>query len=75
MKEFAEAKYQTTPLKKIGIFLTKMMTLYPFAHSSIIQNLIEKLPHKNMPVESQYLYYKMILDIAKICPESEEKIL
>lgn len=51
------------------------MTLYPFIHGSLIQNLIEKLPHKNMPVENQYLYYKMILEIAKSCPGDEEKIL
>jgi hypothetical protein len=28
-----------------------------------------------MPVENQYLYYKMVLDITKACPETEEKIL
>lgn len=37
--------------------------------------MTERLPHKNMPVENQYLYYKMILDVARLCPESEEKIL
>lgn len=51
------------------------MNLYPFTHTTIIQNLVDKLPHKNMPVENQYLYYKMILDVAKQCPESQEKIL
>lgn len=28
-----------------------------------------------MPIENQYLYYKMVLDIAKGCPENEERIL
>jgi hypothetical protein len=51
------------------------MSLYPFAYKDVMQNLTEKLPHKNMPVENQYLYYRMILDIAKACPETEEKIL
>lgn len=51
------------------------MNLYPFAYQFILQNLTEKLPHKSMPVENQYLYYKMVLDITKACPETEEKIL
>ena len=65
LKDFAESKYQSTPLKKLGIYLTKLMTLYPFAQASILQNLIEKLPHKNMPAEYQCLYYKLVLEIAK----------
>ena len=28
-----------------------------------------------MPVENQYLYNKLALQIAKACPETEEKIL
>lgn len=28
-----------------------------------------------MPTENQYLYYKMAFEIAKACPETEEKIL
>ena len=51
------------------------MNLYPFTAASIVQNLLEKLPHKNMPVENQYIYNKLALQIAKACPETEEKIL
>lgn len=28
-----------------------------------------------MPAENQYLYYRMVFDIAKACPENEERIL
>jgi hypothetical protein len=75
LKDFGEIKYSVTPLKSLATFLSKLINLYPFSHQTIIQNLIEKLPHKNMPIENQYLYYKMVLDIARICPENEEKIL
>jgi hypothetical protein len=34
--------------------------------------LIEKLPHKNMPVENQVVYSNIILEVAKTCPETEE---
>ena len=75
LKEFAENKFKASALKMLGQLFSKLMNLYPVVHSTIIQNLIEKLPHKSMSVENQYLYFKMILEIAKICPESEEKIL
>eukprot|EP00347_Sterkiella_histriomuscorum_P009398 403341366 len=75
LKIFAEKKFNTSTLKKLGIFFSKVMNLYPFAHQFILQNLLEKLPHKSMPIENQYLYYRMVLDIAKSCPENEERIL
>ncbi|CDW86819.1 UNKNOWN [Stylonychia lemnae] len=75
LKTFSEKKYAQSSLKKLGLFLSKIMKLYPFAHQFIIQNLIEKLPHKSMQPENQYLYYKMVLDIAKGSPENEEKIM
>lgn len=55
--------------------MVKIINLYPFAYQFVIQNLTEKIPHKSIPSENQYLYYKMTLDVAKGCPESEEKIL
>lgn len=32
LKIFAEKKYNSSTLKKLGIFLSKLMSLYPFAH-------------------------------------------
>lgn len=51
------------------------MTLYPSIHSAVLSNLIEKIPHKSNAVENQYVYYKMVFDVARLCPETEEKIL
>jgi hypothetical protein len=48
------------------------MTIYPFAHQVILQSLLEKLPHKNMPVENQVVYCQIILEVARACPETEE---
>ena len=45
------------------------------AQSLIIQQLIDKLPHKNTAVDSQYLYYRMTLDFMRNSPLSEERIL
>ncbi len=45
------------------------------AQSLIIQQLIDKLPHKNTSVDSQYLYYRMTLDFMRNSPLSEERIL
>ncbi len=52
IKIFAERKFQGSSLKKLGYFLSKLMSLYPFAHQFILQNLIEKLPHKSMAPEN-----------------------
>jgi hypothetical protein len=42
--------------KKLGIFLVKAMRLYPFVKDKIVQNLIEKVPHRNTPLEAHLLY-------------------
>ena len=52
LKLNSEKRYEASALKKIGIFLPKVMGLYPFSQTSIIQSVIEKLPHKSMPVEN-----------------------
>jgi hypothetical protein len=52
LKLNSEKRYESSSLKKIGIFLPKVMNLYPFAQTSIIQSVIEKLPHKSMSVEN-----------------------
>ena len=31
-RERAEQKFQNSPLKKLGLFLAKIMKTYPFAH-------------------------------------------
>ena len=69
IKDCSEKKYEVSALKKISVFLQKVMSLYPFSQAGIIQNVVEKLPHKNMPLESQILYFKMTLDLARTCPE------
>jgi len=75
LREFAEHKFNTSAFSKLGVFLTKTMSLYPFSQAAILHTLIEKLPHKNMPVENQYIYNKLALQIARACPEAEDKIL
>lgn len=52
IKDHAESRYTHSSLKKIGVFLPKVMGLYPFSQAGIIQNVLEKLPHKSMPLES-----------------------
>jgi len=51
------------------------MEKFPIAESMIIEPLIEKYPHKNMPVENIYIYNKLCLDIAQANPKYEGKIL
>lgn len=76
MKEQAEAKYLGTPLKRVAQLLAKMVELYPScAGPLIIQQLVDKLPHKNTSTECQYLYYRLTLDVVRLCPTSEERIL
>lgn len=69
VKQSSEKRYEVSPFKKIGIFLPKIMSLYPFSQACIIQSVIEKLPHKNMPVENQFIFYRMTLDLARLCPD------
>ena len=76
LRDHSEKKYQSTQLKKIAQLLGKLSELYPtVAQSLIIQQLIDKLPHKNTAVDSQYLYYRMTLDFMRNSPLSEERIL
>jgi hypothetical protein len=76
LRDFTEKKYQTTPLKKIAQLLVKVSELYPtVAQNLIIQQLVDKMPHKNTSVDSQYLYYRMTFDFMRHSPLSEERIM
>jgi RNA polymerase I specific transcription initiation factor RRN3 len=76
IRDFSEQKYKSTPLKRVALLLAKLIELYPScATKLIIQRLIEKIYHKNTPLEFQYMYYRMVFDVVRICPNSEERIL
>ena len=49
IKDFANKKYQDNSIRKIGFLLSYIAKTYPFAKLLILQNLLEKIPHKNMP--------------------------
>jgi hypothetical protein len=40
-----------------------------------MQQLVDNLPHKLKPVESQYMYFRFAFDVARICPNTEERLL
>ena len=76
MREFSEAKYKQTPLKKLALILVKLMELYPSSYQQMImQLLIDHIPHKHIAVDSQYLYFKMVMDVARLMPAAEERIV
>lgn len=52
------------------------MELYPTCATPLImQSLVDNLPHKMKPIEGQYLYIRLAFDVARICPNTEERIL
>jgi len=61
--------------KKFGSFLVKLYNMYPCCQQSIVSNLIEKMPHRNMPLEAHLLYFKLVFYVLGQCPLEEEKIL
>ena len=62
-------------MKKLALFLAYLQRSYAFAQSYILECLLEKFPHKNMPIEVLYIYHKLAFDVAKECPKLENKIL
>ena len=53
-----------------------MIELYPSCtRELIVSQLIERIPHKNMHVETQYIYMRFIFDVARACPALEERLL
>jgi hypothetical protein len=76
IKKFTFDKYKVTALKRTASLLAKLIELYPnVAGPLIIQQLLEKIPHKNTGVETLSLYYNFVFDVARLCPNQEEKIL
>jgi len=61
--------------KKFGSFLVKLYNMYPSCKEQIVNNLIEKMPHRNMPLEAHLLYLKLVFFVLRQCPLEEEKIL
>ena len=56
--------------------MAKLSELYPSIATPLIHTqLLDKLPHKNTAADSQYLYYRFLLDFARASPLSEERIL
>jgi len=75
-RDSIEEKYNESSLKSIGMLLAKMMELYPTCATPLImQSLVENLPHKMKAVEGQYSYFRFAFDVARICPNSEERLL
>jgi hypothetical protein len=65
-----------TPLKRVAQLLAKLSELYPSIATPLIHSqILDKLPHKNTAVDSQYLYYRLLLHFTKASPLSEEKML
>ena len=75
LHNFINQKFHSTPLKSIGSFLTKLMRTYPLSQQYIMKCLIEKMPHKNMPVESQLIYNRILYQVAKEFPKKEMQLL
>jgi len=76
LKDHTEKKYSMTALKRVAQLLAKLSELYPSVASPLIHTLLlDKLPHKNTAVDSQYLYYRFLLDFCKASQLSEERIL
>jgi hypothetical protein len=75
LKKFAENKYERNSFKKHALFLSQVCQTYPFSKPYLLECLIEKFPHKNMSSENLYIYNKICMQIAKDCPDMEEKIL
>jgi hypothetical protein len=59
----------------VGPFFAKIIQLYPFSQSLIVQSLLNSLPHKSMATEQQFQWYKLAYDFALDCPDFEERIL
>lgn len=76
IKERSDLKYNNSPLKRIAQLFAKLTEVYPTIAAPLInQHLIERLPHRAQPLESQYMYYRFAFDVLRLSPNNEEKIL
>ena len=63
-------------MKRIGLLLAKLIELYPTCASSLVlKQLCERLPHYSASVDLHYQYSKLVFQIAKAAPNTEEKLL
>jgi hypothetical protein len=69
-----KAQYDARAAKAVE-FIAKMMHGLLLSQGLILQTLTERFPYKKSKAEQQYLYFKMMLDIAVKHERAEEQIL
>ena len=58
------------------MLMGKLIELYPTcATTLILQQLIDRIPHKSLSFDSQYMYCNLAFEIARFSPNCEERII
>lgn len=60
---------------KVVEFISRTLQGFLLSQPQIVQVLVERFPYKKLKLEQQYLYFRMMTELAVKCESAEEQII